>query len=37
MARAGFTKQTVYNELGSKPALGQAMVMRELERFLAAV
>jgi len=36
-ARAGFSRQTVYNELGSKPALGQAMVMRELERFLAAV
>ena len=36
-SRAGFSRQTVYNELGSKPALGQAMVMRELERFLAAV
>ncbi len=36
-ARAGFSRQTVYNELGSKPALGQAMVMRELDRFLAAV
>jgi AcrR family transcriptional regulator len=36
-ARAGFSRQTVYNELGSKPALGQAMVLRELERFLAAV
>ena len=35
--RAGVSRQTVYNELGSKPALGQAMVMRELERFLAAV
>ncbi len=35
--RAGFSRQTVYNELGSKPALGQAMVMRELDRFLAAV
>lgn len=36
-ARAGVSRQTVYNELGSKPALGQAMVLRELERFLAAV
>jgi len=36
-ARAGVSRQTVYNELGSKPALGQAMVLRELERFLAVV
>ncbi len=36
-SRAGVSRQTVYNELGSKPALGQAMVLRELERFLAAV
>ncbi len=36
-ARAGVSRQTVYNELGSKPALGQAMVLRELDRFLAAV
>lgn len=35
--RAGFSRQTVYNELGSKPALAQAMVLRELDRFLAAV
>lgn len=35
--RAGLSRQTVYNELGSKPALGQAMVLRELERFLAIV
>ena len=35
--RAGVSRQTVYNELGSKPALGQAMVLRELERFLAIV
>jgi len=35
--RAGVSRQTVYNELGSKPALGQAMVLRELERFLAVV
>lgn len=35
--RAGVSRQTVYNEMGSKPGLGQAMVLRELERFLAAV
>jgi AcrR family transcriptional regulator len=36
-ARAGVSRQTVYNEMGSKPGLGQAMVMRELDRFLAVV
>jgi AcrR family transcriptional regulator len=36
-ARAGVSRQTVYNEMGSKPGLGQAMVLRELDRFLAAV
>jgi AcrR family transcriptional regulator len=36
-ARAGVSRQTVYNELGTKSALGQAMVLRELERFLALV
>lgn len=36
-ARAGVSRQTVYNELGSKPALGQALVLRELESFLAVV
>jgi AcrR family transcriptional regulator len=36
-ARAGVSRQTVYNELGSKPALGQAMVLRELDRFLEVV
>lgn len=35
--RAGVSRQTVYNELGTKPALGQEMVLRELERFLAIV
>src|SRR5665811_719454 len=35
--RVGVSRQTVYNELGSKPALGQAMVLRELDRFLAVV
>ena len=36
-ARIGVSRQTVYNELGSKPALGQALVLRELERFLDVV
>ncbi len=36
-ARAGVSRQTVYNEVGSKPLLGQALVLRELERFLAVV
>jgi AcrR family transcriptional regulator len=34
---AGVSRQTVYNEYGVKPALGQAMVLRELDRFLAVV
>ena len=34
---AGVSRQTVYNEYGAKPALGLAMVLRELERFLAGV
>ena len=34
---AKVSRQTVYNEYGAKPALGQAMVLRELERFLAVV
>ena len=36
-ALAGVSRQTVYNEYGAKPALGQAMVLRELDRFLAVV
>ena len=36
-ARVGVSRQTVYNELGSKPALGEAMVLRELDRFLGVV
>ena len=36
-AMVGVSRQTVYNELGSKPALGQALVLRELDRFLAVV
>jgi AcrR family transcriptional regulator len=34
---AKVSRQTVYNEYGAKPALGQAMVLRELDRFLAVV
>ncbi|KWX05451.1 TetR family transcriptional regulator [Carbonactinospora thermoautotrophica] len=36
-AAVGVSRQTVYNEFGSKPALGQALVMRETERFLLGV
>ena len=34
---AGVSRQTVYNEYGAKPALGQAMVLREVDRFLTVV
>lgn len=34
---AGVSRQTVYNEVGSKPDLAEAMVLTELERFLALV
>ena len=33
----GVSRQTVYNELGSKPRLAEELVMRELERFLEVV
>lgn len=36
-AAVGVSRQTVYNEVGGKPALAEAMVMSELERFLGAV
>lgn len=35
--RVGVSRQTVYNEVGSKPALAEALVLTELERFLAVV
>jgi AcrR family transcriptional regulator len=35
--RVGISRQTLYNEFGSKPALGEALVGRETERFLAGV
>ena len=33
----GVSRQTVYNEIGSKSALAEAMVMHELDRFLTVV
>lgn len=33
----GVSRQTVYNEIGTKPGLAEAMILRELERFLAVV
>jgi AcrR family transcriptional regulator len=35
--RVGVSRQTVYNEIGSKRQLAEAMVMHELEVFLRAV
>jgi AcrR family transcriptional regulator len=35
--RVGVSRQTVYNEIGSKPELATALVMRELDRFLTVV
>jgi AcrR family transcriptional regulator len=34
---AGVSRQTVYNEIGSKAALAEAMVSHELDRFLSVV
>src|SRR5881275_2658483 len=31
---AGVSRQTLYNEFGSKDALAQAMAMREIQRFI---
>jgi AcrR family transcriptional regulator len=33
----GVSRQTVYNEIGTKPRLAEAMILRELDRFLAIV
>ncbi|WP_246081725.1 TetR/AcrR family transcriptional regulator [Nocardioides litoris] len=33
----GVSRQTVYNELGTKPGLAEAMILRELDRFLGVV
>jgi AcrR family transcriptional regulator len=35
--RVGVSRQTVYNEIGTKPGLAEAMILRELERFLSVV
>ena len=35
--RAGVSRQTLYNAFGSREELGQAYLMREAERFLAAI
>ena len=35
--RIGVSRQTVYNEVGSKPALAEAMVLREVALFLDGV
>lgn len=34
---AGISRQTLYNEFGSKDAIGQALVEREAERFLLGI
>ena len=33
----GVSRQTVYNEIGTKAGLAEAMILRELDRFLALV
>jgi AcrR family transcriptional regulator len=33
----GVSRQTVYNEIGTKPRLAEAMILAELEHFLAVV
>jgi AcrR family transcriptional regulator len=35
--RVGVSRQTVYNEIGTKPGLAEAMILHELDRFLGAV
>ncbi|TQL66240.1 TetR family transcriptional regulator [Nocardioides albertanoniae] len=35
--RCGISRQTVYNDIGAKPALAKALILRELEQFLAVV
>lgn len=36
-ARVGVSRQTVHKEVGTRQALGQALVVREADRFLAGV
>lgn len=35
--QVGVSRQTVYNEIGTKPRLAEAMIAAELDRFLAVV
>jgi AcrR family transcriptional regulator len=35
--RVGVSRQTVYNEIGTKPGLAEAMILSELDRFLGVV
>ena len=35
--RVGVSRQTVYNEVGTKPGLAEAMILHELDRFLHVV
>jgi AcrR family transcriptional regulator len=36
-ARAGVSRQSVYNELGGKPALAEALIIQQTDKFLAGV
>ena len=36
-ARVGVSRQTVYNEVGTKPGLAEAMILHELDGFLGVV
>ncbi|MEO5876192.1 MAG: TetR family transcriptional regulator [Streptosporangiaceae bacterium] len=36
-AKAGVSRQTVYTEYGTRDAIGQALVLREVERFLLGI
>jgi AcrR family transcriptional regulator len=36
-SEVGVSRQTVYNEVGGKPALAEAMILAELDRFLSVV
>jgi AcrR family transcriptional regulator len=36
-ATAGISRQVLYKEIGAKPALGQALVQRETDRFITGV
>lgn len=35
--QVGVSRQTVYNEIGTKPQLAEAMILRELDRFMGIV